>query len=243
MRKSTLKLLSSFRSCADTVLLTPTSRFYIFGEGKDGAYSSLVVEGRIRDRHSGYASYALPNPKDDVLIQTTGNSARPEEKIKFFERLFDGAQEVASFDIDLPIVKEVKRYKTTPTHIRFWRKEGGLPFARAFDAIRYFDRNVDFARVKYDLLELSNPSGDAFTVHIEFPVFRLLKDDKFSVTVLDNGILYITGTDTDFVYYIRDQRLGDQWAYDFDDTVTDQTALMFDPRRATAVRRRIRSGN
>lgn len=243
MRKSTLKLLSSFRSCADTVMLTPKSRFYIFGEGKDGAYSSLVVEGRIRDRHSGYASYVLPNSKGDTLIQTTENLARPKEKIKFFDKLFDGAQEVASFEIDLPIVKELKRYKTKPTHIRFWRKDGGVPFARSFDAIRYFDKNVDTTRVKYDLLELSNPLGDAFTVHIEFPVFRLLKDDKFSVTVLDNGILYITGTDTDFVYYIRDQRLGDQWKYAFEDTVTDQTVLMFDPRRATAVRRRIRSGD
>lgn len=238
-----MKLLSSFRSVSDVVLITPTSRFFIFGEGEDGAYSSLVVEGRIRDKHRGFASYVSPRLKDKRLTQPTKKMPSAEEKIRFFEKLFDDTQEVACFDIDLCTVNTLNRYKTKPTHIRFWRKNGGMAFARAFDAIRYFDTKVDSNREKYELLELSNPSGDAFTVHIEFPVFRLLKDDKFSVTVLDNGILYITGTDTDFAYYIRDQRLGEHWKNDLYDTVIDQTVLMFDARRAKAVRHRIRSGN
>ena len=236
-----MTLLSSFRSCADVVFLTPASRFFIFGEGKDGAYSSVVVEGKVRERHSGFGAYALPNPEDKDLKPKTGKVARPEEKIKYFEKLFDGAEEVASFEIDLPAVKALRKYKTKPTHIRFWRKEEGEAFARAFDALRYFERKIAFDRLKYNLTKLSNPTGNGFAVYIEYPVFRLMKEDSFRVTVFSNGILYFCGVETGLSYYVRDQRLGDQWEFDFHDLITDQTALMFDPRRASKVRRRIRS--
>ena len=45
LKKSSIKRLSGFRSFSNLVSITPTGRFFVFGEGKDRIHASTVIEG------------------------------------------------------------------------------------------------------------------------------------------------------------------------------------------------------
>lgn len=61
--RNTIKLLSSFRTISSSFILTSPSRFYIFGEGKNYEFSSLVIEGIIIERINETKVFKILNKK------------------------------------------------------------------------------------------------------------------------------------------------------------------------------------
>lgn len=242
--RQSIKVLSAFRSITSSFILTPTSRFFVFGEGNDREFCSLVIEGRIKERTDNYTVFMIPLKSETDLSIRSDKHADPERKLYFFNQLLVDTKEIASFVINEDVVKEIgKLSRSKPTHIRLWRNSGNYVFARPFDARKYYEILIDEERIKQKLFHLSDFSGESFTVYIEYPIFKQMKTDTYQVSVLSNGILIFDGVETGLTYYTRDQRLGNVWQEEVNDTIGEETVLVFDPRIARQVRHTMKSQN
>lgn len=241
VHRSTVKLLSGFRSFSNEVIISPSSRFFIFGEGNNKQHIGTVVEGRIREKVDGYKVFQIPKPTDTKLIATK-TRFDPERKIHYFNRLIEDTVETASFFLDSATKREIgKCSQSKPTHIRFWRKSGTSVFARPFDGRRYYCELIEEKLNKHKLFHLSDFLGENFLIYIDYQTFKIVKPASYEVSVLDNGIMIFFGLDNDLSYYFRDQRLGDEWQEEIENTIIGNTSLLFEPRRAKSIRHKIKS--
>ena len=229
-----------FRSLGSVVILTPSSRFFIFGKGTDRKHWSLTVEGDIQENVDDYGVFEMPKPKDTSLIIASKQGYDPKKKVHFFDELLSDAKEIASFFIDETVLKSIKETDNskTPTHIRFWRS-GKNVFARSFGARRYYTEFIEHKRGKHKLITLSDPAGDSFVTYAVYQTFKLLKSDSYDVSVFNNGLIIFSGIEKGTTYYLRDQRLGDAWKDELDDSIVKENVLSFDPRRVVPIRRKI----
>ena len=242
--QKTSLLLRTFKQIAESVVITPSSAFYIFGKGKTNQYSSLVAEGFIQEKHSDYGHYLLSeiDSRNLIPVPVTNASSDPQKKMHYFDQLFANANVSASFVLDDANLRKLCSAKKG-THIRFWSKKQGDVFARAFDARKYYEKLLTVDREKHELCTLRNHSGDSFTVYSELDVLKRLKKDSYEVTVYDIGILSFAGLEQNMTYYIRDQKLGSDWSDYIETSALKDIALLFHPKRVKAVRNRMKIQN
>lgn len=242
--QKTSLLLKPFKQIADSVVITPSSAFYVFGKGKTNQFNSLVVEGFIQDNHSDYGHYSLSEIESRILtpVPVTNVSSDPQKKMHYFDQLFANANVSASFVLDDVNLKKLCSAKKG-THIRFWSKKQGDVFARAFDARKYYEKIMAVDREKHELCTLRNHLGDVFTVYSELDVLKRLKKDSYEVTIYDIGILSFAGLEQNMTYYIRDQKLGSDWSDYIETSALKDIALLFHPKRVKAVRNRMKIQN
>lgn len=238
--RATIKQLSAFRSLGSVIILTPSSRFFIFGKGIDRKHCSLTVEGDIQENVDGYGIFEIPQPKDTSLTVAPKQKYDPKKKIHFFDELLSNTEEIASFFIDeiaLKSIKETDKNKTL-THIRFWRSDGNI-FTKSFDARRYYVELIGHKRGKHKLISLSDPAGGSFVTYAVYQTFKLLEPDSYDVSIFSNGMMIFSGIELGTTYYLRDQRLGNDWAEELDNSIVKENVLLFDPRRVAPIRRKI----
>ena len=238
-KSQTIKNLSTFRVLTKEVFICSPSRYYIFG-AED--FRSLVVEGRLNEQFKSFGAFCLPKAGDSYLTKIQDFKPDPDKKIEYFNALFANVKNVASFCLPKETLKTLSGLgRSKPTHIRIWGVSGSYALARPFDARKYYDKMIESERNKFDLSILSRYTGANFTTYIEYPLIKQLKKDNYEVSVLDNGILIFSATDTDLTYYIRDQRLGIEWINELSSTILDKTALLFHSKRAKAVRSKMKT--
>ena len=242
--RATIKLLSGFRSLSSEVIVSPSSRFFIFGEGNNKQHLGAAVEGRIREKVERYEVFQIPKPNDFKLTRVAKIRYDPERKVHFFNELLEDTVEIASFFIDSKTKKEIgKTNQEKPTHIRFWRKAGTNVFARPFNGRRYYRELIEEKLDTHKLFHLSDFSGENFLVYVDYQTFKIMKPASYGASVLGNGIMILFGHDNDLTYYFRDQRLGDEWQNEIEDTIIGDTALLFEPRRAQSIRHSIKTAD
>jgi hypothetical protein len=235
----TSKSLSRFRLLSEEVLITPASRFFIFGEGNEGEHRGMVVEGRIKERPDHHGLFQIPKKGDKSLIEVEDPRFDPEKKIKFFDDLMRDTRQLVEFVIDADSVKTLKKTHRSKarTHIRFYRKPGQDAFARSFNARKYFAELIDEDTEDFDQLGLSEVTGEDFYTYVKLSTFCRLVNDSYSVSVFDNRLMLFTGMECDLTFYIRDQALGDEFEQQLEDPNLTDSVLLFDPRRARVIRR------
>ncbi len=238
--RATIKQLSGFRSLGSVVILTPSSRFFIFGKGTDRKHFSMTVEGNIQENVDDYCVFKIPKSKDTSLTIASKQRCDPKRKVHFFDELLSDTEEVASFFIDEIALKSIreKNKQQTPTHIRFWRSDNNV-YARSFDARRYYVEFIEHKRGKHKMITLSDPIGDSFINYAVFQTFKLLRPDSYDVSIFNNGMMIFSGIELGTTYYLRDQRLGSKWKNELDKSIIDDNVLSFDPRRVAPIRRKI----
>jgi len=232
----TKKIFDRYRRVGAEVILGPPNRFTIFGEGVN---NGLVVQGRIQENCEEYVVL-----KDSKKFKAKYD---PERKVGYFTELFVDTKSIATFHmssrIQQSIMKEARSLKST--HLRFYRKPDNPPRVRAFDARKYYEGMFfDSDEVeKYGTRGLLKATGDPFYVYFKMASLRTVPKDDFEVTVFDNGLTEMIALKSDHSFILRDQRLGQN----FDEMITDQlgidNVLLFDPRIAPSVRRRLKRQN
>lgn len=241
--KKSIKYLSSFRTFSEQFILTPTGRFFIFGEGKERIHASTVIESKIKETSGGYTIFDLPKSTDVLLNKSSKQNPNPEKKIHFFDELLSNTKEIASFSIDLATKKQISVESIGATHIRLWGRDDGSIFARSFDARRYYSKSIKQERNKFKLYPLSDFNKRDFLTYIEHTTFKRLKNDRYGISVLSNGIMIFDGIETGLTYYIKDQKLGTEWVKFIKDSVIEDNVLSFDPRRVLAIHRKRKAQN
>lgn len=238
--RATIKQLSAFRSLGSVVILTPSSRFFIFGKGTDKKHCSLTIEGDIRENVDDYSAFEIPQSKHDSLTVAPKQRHDPKEKIQYFDELLSDTEEIASFFIDETALKSIKEKnkQQTPTHIRFWRSNNNV-FARPFDARRYYVEFIEHKRGSHKMISLSDPVGDSFLTYVVYQTFKLLKADSYAVSIFDNGLMIFNGVEQGTTYYLRNQRLGSKWKDELNNSIVKENILSFDPRRVASIYRKI----
>ena len=240
----TVQTLKPFKQLSDSVIIDTTSRFCIFGKGKDNQYNSLVVEGYINEKVSDYGHYSLSeiDNRNLISIPLSNASSDPQKKLQYFDDLFLNATKITSFFLSEQNLKKLCSAKNA-THIRLWGKKQGDVFGRSFDARKYYEKILATERDKYELCTLEKHDGNEFTVYSELGVFKNIQKDSYEVTVYDIGIFILNGLEHNMTYYIRDQRLGKDWSEEIENSVLKETVLLFHPKRVKAIRNKMKTQN
>ena len=235
-----IKKIKQFKSATDIVVLVPPQRFFMFGQGKQGIHRGLVIEGRLPDKISSFQTVQIL----DGTVEGISVPRDQYKKIEHFDQLYEDATTIVSFDIAKDQMQRLLKFSKENhcTHFRFFRKPNEDAKVRAFDARKYYDQLISVSEldsVRYEeKLDIANDT--IFYFYLKVSSLRILPKTDFHVTYYDNGLVDLDSYDEDIVCHMRDQRLGTNFERIIDRLKNEDNLLSLDPRRAEAIRHKIR---
>jgi hypothetical protein len=241
LSKRSLAVLGRFKSLNDELILLAPRRFFVFGEGKDGIHRGLVVEGSLPDRFADSGVYKVGSGE----LQPVQAKYDFKRKLQFFDDLYANAARIAQFTLAADTLKALiaATKDANGTHVRIYRRHGEAIKARAFDARKYFDELIAEHSPAENIgeHELAGQADRDFFVYLKLSTLKRIPLQGYSVTVFDNGLLELAGTDIDVVCHMRDQRLGQAFEQQLEQLRTLGSVLSLDPRRAQEARRKMKA--